>query len=291
MLSYLLISGLAIGALYALIAIGIVLVYKATGIVNFAHGELFMVSGFFAYTFHVLLGLPYAVALILALGAAFLLGIVIERVAYRPLMRANYVSLVLATVGIAFILRGIARNLWGGLGDYLAFPPLLGPQPIILGSIILVPQQLFALGGALLAMAALALFFAATRAGKAMQATADNPKAATLVGIRVDLVYMITFGVGALAAAGAAVLMAPLTLLYPDMGFAMFIKGFAAAALGGLTSLPGAVLGGVLIGLVEALAGGYIHSKFMDVSAFVVIMAVLVFRPTGLLGARAMRKV
>jgi branched-chain amino acid transport system permease protein len=289
--SYLLLSGATTGALYALIALGIVIVNKATGVINFAHGELLMVSGFIAWTLHVSLALPYSVSLLLTVAAGFAIGVVTERIAFRPLMKADLVSLVLATVGLSFMLKGIARVIWGGKADYLSFPPLTSSDPILVGSIMIIPQQIAVLIGAMVVMVIFAAFFRLTRAGKMMQATADNAKAATLVGIRIDRIYMLSFGTGAAIAAAAAVLMAPLTLLYPDMGFAFFIKGFAAAVLGGLTSLPGAVLGGISIGIIEALAGGYIHSSFIEVSAFIVIMVVLVVRPTGLLGFNGLRRV
>ena len=290
MLAYLVLGGLTSGALYALVALGIVLVYKATGTINFAHGEFLMISGFLAYTLYVIVGLPYLASILGAVVLGFLLGMLAERVAFRPLMRANMVSLVLATVGVSFILKGCGRMLWGGRGDYLAFPPLLPPDPIIIGDIILVPQQLVVLAGAAVVMVAFGLFFRLTRVGKTMQATADNPKAARLVGVRVEQVHMLAFGVGAAVAGAAAALMAPITLLYPDIGFALFIKGFAAAVLGGLNSMGGALLGGLIIGIVESLAGGYIATSFLEVSAFVVIMITLIVKPSGLLGSIAVRR-
>jgi branched-chain amino acid transport system permease protein len=291
LLGYLLLSGVTTGALYALIALGIVVVNKATGVINFAHGELFMVSGFIAWTLHVPLGMPYGVALVLAVAAGFAIGILTDRIAFQPLINADLVSLVLATVGLAFMLKGTARLIWGGKADYLSFPPLTQADPILLGPLMIIPQQIVVFLGALAVMAAFAAFFRLTTAGKMMQATADNAKAAKLVGIRTDRVYMMAFGVGSAVAAAAAVLMAPLTLLYPDMGFLLFIKGFAAAVVGGLFSLPGAVLGGVLVGIVESLAGGYIHSSAMEVAPFLVIMAVLILRPTGLLTIGKARRV
>jgi branched-chain amino acid transport system permease protein len=289
--SYLLLSGATTGALYALIALGIVIVNKATGVINFAHGELLMVSGFIAWTLHVSLALPYSVSLLLTVAAGFAIGVVTERIAFRPLMKADLVSLVLATVGLSFMLKGIARVIWGGKADYLSFPPLTSSDPILVGSIMIIPQQIAVLIGAMVVMVIFAAFFRLTRAGKMMQATADNAKAAMLVGIRVERVYLMAFGVGAAVAAAAAVLMAPLTLLYPDMGFPLFIKGFAAAVVGGLTSLPGAVLGGLLVGITESFAGGYIDSSMTEVSPFIAIMLILVFRPTGLFSLRAARRV
>jgi branched-chain amino acid transport system permease protein len=291
LLGYLLVSGVTTGALYALIALGIVVVNKASGVINFAHGELFMVAGFVAWTLHVPLGLPYGVALVGAVTFGFLLGLLTDRIAFRPLMSTDLVSLVLATVGLSFILKGTARLIWGGKADYLSFPPLTQAAPIMIGPLMIIPQQLVVTAGALVVMIAFAAFFRLTIAGKMMQATADNAKAAKLVGIRTDRVHMMTFAVGSAIAAAAAVLMAPLTLLYPDMGFLLFVKGFAAAVVGGLTSLPGAVLGGVLVGIVESLAGGYIHSSAMEVAPFLVIMAVLIVRPTGLLTFVKVRRV
>jgi branched-chain amino acid transport system permease protein len=289
--SYLLMSGVTTGALYALVALGIVVVNKATGVINFAHGELFMFSGFIAWTLHVQLGLAYPAALLAACAAGFAMGWATDRIAFRPLVKADVVALVLATVGLAFILKGAARMIWGGKADYLSFPPITAPEPVMIGALMVIPQQLAVLAGALVVMGLFAAFFQLTRAGKMMQATADNARAATLVGIETQRVYTLAFGTGAAIAAAAAVLMAPLTLLYPDMGFPFFIKGFAAAVLGGLASLPGAVVGGLVIGLIEAFAGGYIHSSLTEVSAFVVIMLVLVLRPTGLLGLARARRV
>jgi branched-chain amino acid transport system permease protein len=291
MFSYLLATGITTGALYALVALGIVIVYKATEVLNLAHGELFMLGGFLAYTFHVMAAIPYIPSLLLAVTCTFGVGILMDRIAYRPLMKHGLVSVLLATIGFSFILKGIARIVWGGKGDYLAFPPLISPEPIRVAGIMVMSQQLVVLGAAVVVMVAFAVFFKTTRFGKWMQATASNPRAATLVGIRTGRVYMYTFAVGAAVAGAAAVLMAPLTLLYPDIGFILFIKGFAAAVLGGLTSVPGAIVGGLLVGILEQLAAGYVHTSFQDVSAFVVIMFSLIFLPTGILGMRGIRRI
>jgi branched-chain amino acid transport system permease protein len=284
MFSYLLVSGVTTGALYGLVALGIVIVYKATRAVNFAHGDLFMFGGFTAYTLHVMWGVWYVPTLLTTVVLAFLLGMLVERVAFRPLMERSLVSVLLATIGLSFILKGAARYIWGGKGDYLPFPRLVDSPPIIMGDVIVEVQQLVVLGGAVGIMLLLAIFFKATRIGKMMQATADNAKAAKLVGVRTGQIYMFTFAIGAAVAAAAAGLMAPLTLLYPDLGFILFIKSFAAAVLGGLTSVTGAIVGGLIMGIVEVMAGGYISTQLQDVSAFIVIMAVLIFMPSGLFG-------
>jgi branched-chain amino acid transport system permease protein len=291
MFTYLLVGGVTTGALYALVALGIVIVYKATATVNFAHGALFMIGGFIAYTFHVMWGLPYVLSLLLTVACCFILGALADRIAFRPLMEQSLTGVLVATIGLYFVLTGIARSVWGGKGDYLPFPPLVTLKPIIVGDLILLPQQLIVLGGALAVMLVFAAFFRFTRAGKMMQATADNARAAKLVGIRTSLIYMYTFAVGSAVAGAAAVLMAPITLLYPDIGFVLFITAVAAAALGGLTSLPGAVVGGLLMGIIETMAAGYLNTSFQDVSAFIVIMFVLIFMPSGIFGARGLRRV
>lgn len=289
--SYLLLGGLTSGALYALVALGLVVVNKSTGIVNFAQGELFMFCGFLAWTVHVQFGLAYPFAILAAIVGGFILGVGTDRAAFRLLDKTDVVGLVLATVGLAFVLRGTARVIWGGKGDYLSFPPITSPDPVMIGSIMIIPQQVAALVGAVAIMLAFAAFFKFTRAGKIMRATADNAKAATLVGITVQNVYTVAFGTGAAIAGAAAVLAAPLSLLYPDMGFAFFIKGFAAAVLGGLNSLGGAVVGGLLVGIIESMAGGYIHSSMMEVAPFILIMLVLIICPTGILSLYKARDV
>ncbi len=291
MFSYLMATGITTGAFYALVALGIVIVYKSTEVVNLAHGELFMVGGMLAYTCHVMAGIPYLPSLVLAVAAAFVVGILTERIAYRSVLQHGLASVLVATIGVSFILKGIARYIWGGKGDYLSFPPVVSPEPLQFGNIMIMSQQLVVLLAAVLVMLAFAVFFKRTRAGKWMQATASNPKAAMLCGLRIDRIYMYTFAVGAAVAGAAGVLMAPLTLLYPDVGFVLFIKGLAAAVLGGITSIPGAVVGGLLLGLIEQLAAGYLHSSIQDVVAFLVIMFALSFLPTGLLGARGVRKI
>jgi branched-chain amino acid transport system permease protein len=290
MLENLVASGIVMGAFYALLALGIVIVHKATNVVNFAHGEMLMIAAFATYALHTQLGLNYGSALVIAIVAAGILGAVTFELSYRPLMKDGLVSILLAMVGLAFVLRGAARTLWGGKGDYLTLDPVLPSNPIFLGTIALVPQQLLALAGAGVAFAGLGILFMKTQLGKSMRATADNPKAALLLGVRVDRVRLYAFMMSAAIAGLTAVLMAPLTLIYPDMGFALFVKAFAAAALGGLNSPVGAVVGGLILGVVEQLGAGYIDSSLQQISGFLVIMFTLIFLPTGLFGATATRR-
>ena len=222
----------------------------------------------------------------------FLLGVLCDRTVYRPLIKAPALTMVLATVGFSFLIKGIARFFWGARegGDYVAFPAAVDPAPIPIGGIMVFPQQLLVLGGAFFFVVVFTIFFRRTLWGKMMQATAENATAAFLSGIRVERVYTMTWGTGACIASAAAVLMAPLTLLSPDVGFNLLLRAFAATVLGGLGSMPGAIIGGFLVGIIESLAGGYVHTGLQEVSAFIIIIVVLVFRPAGLFGIRRLRE-
>lgn len=291
LLAYLLASGITSGALYALVAVGLVICYRTTGHINFSQGELFMIGGFLAFTFHVLFDLPYVLSLVLAVISGGLLGLITDRVVYRSLIKAPPIAMVVATIAFSFILKGIGRYFWGGQGDIVPFPPIADPSPVMVLDIPVFPQQLVVLLCAVASMAVLTLFFRATRSGKVMQATAESPRAAFLVGIRVERVYSLTWAVSAAMAALAAVFMAPLTQLTPDIGLNLLLKAFAATILGGLGNMPGAIAGGFLVGIGENLAAGYIDSSAQDAAAFVTIMIVLVVRPTGLFGVRGVREV
>ena len=254
MFAYLLASGLTLGALYALAAVGLVIVVKATSVVNLAQGEMFMFGGFFGFLFHVQLGLPYLPSLLLAVAAAFVMGGLVYHAAFRPLMKSGLVSVLLASIAVSFILKGVARAIWGGVGDYFVSADVLGPvDPVRRRHRAAAAARRAGIEPRPPHRRCILLRF--TDTGKWMQAMADNVKAATLVGIPIDRLQHLTFALGAGAAGAAAVLMAPLTQLYPDIGFGIFVKAFAGAALGGLSSLPGAVLGGFLVGLIEYVRG------------------------------------
>lgn len=291
LLTYLLVSGITSGAMYALVAVGLVICYRTTGHLNFSHGEMYMIGGYFAFTFHVMWGVPYVPSLLLAVAAGAAMGLLSDRLVFRRLIKAPPMAMVVATVALSFLLKGIARFVWGGQGEFIPFPSIVSTAPVQIMGITVFPQQTVVLGVGLLAMVALTILFRSTRAGKTMQATAESQRAAYLVGIRVERVYTATWAAAAALATLAAVLMAPLTQLTPDVGFSLLIKALAATVLGGLGNMPGAIVGGFVIGITEALAAAYIDSTAQDVSAFVVIMLVLVIRPTGLFGARGQRDV
>ena len=276
-------SGLTVGAIYALVALGFSIIYNASRAINFAQGEFVMIGGMSAVTL-VGAGFSLAAAVPLAVLAAVLVGLLLEKLAIEPARKADTVTLIIITIGAALFLRGLAQLVWDKRVH--ALPAFSGDKPLqFLGATVL-PQSLWVLGGAGLAVAGLSWFFGRTLFGKAMLATSYNPLAAQLVGINTRTVLLASFGLAAMLGALAGVLIAPITFTSYDSGIMLGLKGFAAAMLGGLGSFSGAVLGGLLLGLAEGLGAGFISSAYKDAIAFVIILGVLFFMPGGLLGAR-----
>ena len=276
-------SGLTVGAIYALVALGFSIIYNASRAINFAQGEFVMIGGMSAVTL-VGAGFSLAAAVPLAVLAAVLVGLLLEKLAIEPARKADTVTLIIITIGASLFLRGLAQLVWDKRVH--ALPAFSGDKPLqFLGATVL-PQSLWVLGGAGLAVAGLSWFFGRTLFGKAMLATSYNPLAAQLVGINTRTVLLASFGLAAMLGALAGVLIAPITFTSYDAGIMLGLKGFAAAMLGGLGSFSGAVLGGLLLGLAEGLGAGFISSAYKDVIAFVIILGVLFFMPGGLLGAR-----
>ena len=276
-------SGLTAGAIYALVALGFSIVFNASRAINFAQGEFVMIGGMSAVML-VGLGLPLAAAVPLAVLAAVLVGLLLEKLAIEPAAKADTVTLIIITIGAALLLRGLAQLVWDKRVHSL--PAFSGDQPLNLLGATVLPQSLWVLGGAAAAVAALSWFFGRTLFGKAMLATSYNPLAAQLVGINTRTVLLASFGLAALLGALGGVLIAPIAFIAYDSGIMLGLKGFAAAMLGGLGSFTGAVLGGLLLGLAEGLGAGFVSSAYKDAIAFVVILAVLFVLPGGLLGAR-----
>lgn len=286
----LVVAGLANGSLYALVALGLVLIYKTQDVVNFAHGEILMVGAFIGYTGFAFIKLPYPLAFLIAVLIGGVLGAVIERTAFRRLAHHHHITLAMVTVGLSFFLKGAARLPFGG--DIYTFPPAFGSAgPIVLGSAIIAPQNLLTIGAALALTVLLFGFFRFTTMGKQMRATQQNITGAKIVGIDTGRVFSVTWGLAAAIGAAAGVLAAPISLLYPDMGTTFLLKGFAAAVLGGFDSVPGAVIGGFIVGIVEMLFGGYVSTAFQQVSAFFIIIVILFVRPHGLFGRKPVTRV
>lgn len=286
----LIVAGLANGSLYALVALGLVLIYKTQDVVNFAHGEILMIGAFIGYTAFDVLHLPYAVSFLAAVLLGGVMGAVIERVAFRRIAHHHHITLAMVTVGLSFALRGGARVPYGM--DIYTFPPVFGASPPIqVGSAIIAPQSLVTIGAALVLSAALLLFFRLTTVGKQMRATQQNLAGATIIGIDTGRIFSVTWALAAAVGAGAGVLAAPISLLYPDMGTGFLLNGFAAAVLGGFESIVGAIVGGLLVGVIQMLFGGYVSTAFQHISAFCIIIVVLFVRPHGLFGRKPIHRV
>ena len=281
-------GGLTAGAIYALVALGFSIVFNASGAINFAQGEFVMIGGMSAVAL-LATGVPLPLAVLLALAAAVLVGLLLEKLAIEPARGAGTVTLIIITIGASLFLRGLAQLVWDK--RIHALPAFSGEQPQrFLGASVL-PQSLWVLAVTALAVLALSWFFGRSLFGKAMRATSYNPLAARLMGIQTRSVLLVSFGLAALLGALGGVLTAPITFTSYDSGVMLGLKGFSAAMLGGLGSFAGAVLGGLLLGLLEGLSAGFVSSAYKDAIAFVVILLVLFLLPGGLLGARRIERV
>lgn len=289
MFGQLVVSGLVQGCIYAVVALGMSVLFRSTGVVNFGYGAFFMAGAFALYVFAEVMGLGFVLAFVAAIIVLALAGMAFERVLVRPIIHGPHVTVAMMTVAISYLLTGTARFFWGQ--EVLPMPPVFDLPPIFVGNVVLTAQDLLIVAGCLVLVAAFFVFFSRTRLGKLMQAASQVPRGASLVGINVPGFHMVMWGVAAAIAAIAGALVAPVTLLYPDMGAHLLVKAFAAMTLGGFGHLGGAVLGGLLIGLAEQLAGGYISTTLIDIFAYLVIIAVLIVFPHGLLGRKETTRV
>ena len=281
-------SGLTNGAIYALAALGFSLIFNASGVINFAQGEFIMLGGVCAVML-TSAGVPLPFAILLAVLAVSLVGLLLEKLAIEPAGDADVVSLIIITIGASIFLQGVAQVLFGK--GQRALAPFTGDAPIVIGGASLLPQSLWMIGTGAVIVLLLAWFFGRTRLGKAVLATAHNRLAARLVGINTRHVLALSFVLSAALGAIAGVVSAPITLTSYDVGILVGLKGFVAATLGGLGSGVGAVVGGLILGLMEALAAGYISSAYKDAVPFVLIILILFFMPRGLFGARVTERV
>lgn len=286
----LIVAGLANGSLYALVALGLVLIYKTQDVVNFAHGEVLMIGAFVGFTAYQILGWQYPVAMLAAIVVCGVLGAVTERIAFRRIAHHHHITLAMVTVGLSFAFKGLARIPFGR--DIYTFPPILGDvPPLIIGTAVISPQSLITIGVAVLLTILLFFVFRVTTIGKQMRATQQNLTGAKIVGINTGRVFSVTWALACAIGAAGGVLAAPVSLLYPDMGTNFLLKGFAAAVLGGFESIPGAIIGGLAIGIIEMLFGGYVSTAFQHISAFCIIIVVLFIRPHGLFGRKPIHRV
>jgi branched-chain amino acid transport system permease protein len=278
-----LLTGLTVGAIYALVALGFAIIYNASHVINFAQGEFVMIGGMATAAF-VQSGLPLPLAALLAVAGATLVGLALEKLAVEPARGAPVVTLIIITIGASILLRGLASLVWDK--KIHSVPAFTGETPIQLGGATLLPQTLWVLGATVVTVALLWWFFNRTLTGKAILAVSHNRLAAQLMGISVRRVLLVSFGLSAALGALAGVLIAPISFTSWDVGVMLGLKGFAAAILGGMGSGPGAIIGGLALGLIESLGAGYLSSAYKDVFAFIIILAALIFLPDGLAGRR-----
>ncbi len=287
LLAQVVISGLTLGSLYALVGLGFVVIYRATKVVNFAQGEMLMLGAMAALYFHADLSLPYSLAFLFAVICCGVFGAVLERIAYRPLLNAPVITLILATVAVGQMMRAAVRILRGS--EVSRFPSVLPAEPFLIAGVAVTPLSLSIIVIALLLVGGFMLFFRKTRIGKGMEATSENREAALLVGISVNRTFSLIWAISSGLAAAAGVLLAPLIIITPEMG-TIGIKGFIGAILGGFTSIPGAIAGCFLLGVIENLGGVYVASSMKDVIAFCVLVLVLTVRPQGLFGSEESKR-
>jgi len=284
------VSGVAQGCIYGLIALGFVLIYKATETVSFAQGDLMMVGAFIGLACMTFLGFPFWLAVPAAIAGMALLGFATERLVIRPILGEPAFSIVMLTVGIGYVARGLITMIPGIGTETHALPVPYKDLAFRLGGVILAAEQLVIIGVTALLCALLFVLFRYTRIGVAMQAASQNQIAAYYMGIPVKRLNSLVWALAAMVAAVAGLLLAPVTFVHANMGF-VGLKAFPAAVVGGFGSLPGAIVGGLVIGIVESLSGFYLPEGFKDIAAYVVVLIMLMVRPNGLFGERLRKKV
>lgn len=276
------ITGVTIGSIYAMVAIGFNIIYNATDVLNFAQGEFVMVGGMSMIMFHETFGINMPLSFSLAVGVGILVGILFERLTIHPLKNPSLVTLILITIAVSIILKGLAMVAWGK--DSYPLPPFSGADPIQVWGAAILPQILWVIGITVVVVLLLTYLFRFTMLGKALRACAINREAASLMGINVKAMITLTFAMSAAIGAVAGIIITPITLMEYDRGPMLGIKGFSAAIVGGVGNSFGAVAAGLIIGIVESFCAGFISSGYKDALAFLIMILVLFFKPGGLLG-------
>ncbi len=286
----LLISGIAQGCIYGLIALGFVLIYKATETVSFAQGDLMMVGAFGGLAAMTALGFPYWLAVPSAIVAMMLVGLLIERAVIRPILGQPAFSIVMLTIGVGYVLRGFITMIPDVGTDTHTLPVPYAGQVLRAGALVLSAEQLVVIGSTAVLCVLLFALFRYSTLGIAMQASSQNQLAAYYMGIPVKRLNGLVWGLAAAVAAIAGLLLAPITFVHANMGY-IGLKAFPAAVVGGFSSLPGAIVGGLVIGIVEAVSGFYLPEGFKDIAPYVVVLLMLLLKPNGLFGDKLRKKV
>ena len=290
-----LVNGITLGGVYALIAVGYTMVYVVIQLINFAHGEIYMLGAFLAYTLVAVVGMPFFPAFILTLLICAVLGVVLDFVAYRPLRKAPRLAALITAIGMSIFLQNMAMLIWGSqIKSYPRdiLPAFFSESALTFGDVTLSWLQLFILFITLLFMIILHLTIHKTRIGMAMRAISQDKTASALMGIGVNRVISFTFAIGSAMGGMAGILVGLYyNAIFPTMGYVAGIKAFAAAVLGGIGSVPGAMLGGGVLGIAEVMGAGYISSEYRDGISYAVMIAVILFKPSGLIGKQNAEKV
>lgn len=284
-----LINGLSLGAIYALIALGYTMVYGIAQLINFAHGDIIMVG---SYLVLILLnqGIALPIAIAVSIFGCVILGVVIEKIAYKPLRHASRISLLITAIGVSYLLQNLCQLIMGA--NPMSFPTIITMAPIKLGPLTITGNMAITLGVSIVLMVALDQFVKKTKLGKAMRATSEDSEAASLMGINVNKTISITFAIGSALAAIAGILWASnYPQIKPTMGSLPGIKAFIAAVIGGIGIIPGAVLGGFILGIVETFTKAYLSTQFADGLVFIILILMLVFKPNGISGKNVKEKV
>lgn len=285
-----LINGLRIGSIYALIALGYSMVYGIAKMINFAHGDIIMVGAYALYVFVVLLKIPVVAAVIFTIGLCAVIGIIIERIAYKPLRKAPPLAVLITAIGVSFFLQNASLLIFGA--NPIKFKSIINVETVKIGDIAIAGITVVTLLVTLVTMLLLTVFINKTKAGSAMRAVSEDKGAAQLMGINVNRTISMTFAIGsALAAVAGILFLSQYQSLKPTMGALPGIKAFVAAVLGGIGSVPGAMLGGILLGIIESISKAYISSEISDAIVFGVLILMLLLKPSGLLGKKRIEKV
>lgn len=285
-----LINGLRMGSIYALIALGYSMVYGIAKMINFAHGDIIMVGAYTLYVFVVLLKLPVIAAVLLTIGLCAVIGIVIERIAYKPLRKAPPLAVLITAIGVSFFLQNASLLIFGA--NPIKFKSIINVKTVRIGNVAIAGITIVTLTVTLVIMLFLTVFINKTKAGRAMRAVSEDKGAAQLMGINVNKTISMTFAIGsALAAVAGILFLSQYQSLKPTMGALPGIKAFVAAVLGGIGSVPGAMLGGILLGIIESISKAYIASEISDAIVFGVLILMLLLKPSGLLGKKRIEKV
>jgi branched-chain amino acid transport system permease protein len=283
------ITGMTIGSIYAMVAIGFNIIYNVTEAINFAQGEFVMLGGLIMVFFRVALNIPVPLSLLMTILVVTAVGMLLDRLAIRPLAKPTVLTMVIATIGASFFIRGAAMMIWGK--NPYDLPPFSGREPISFLGATVQPQGLWVLAFLVIVVIILTFFFDRTIMGKALRACAVNPNASSLVGIKVKQMVLVSFALSAAVGALGGIVITPISLMEYDRGAMLAVKGFSACVLGGIGNFPGAVIGGLLIGLIESFGAGLVSSGYKDVFALLLLLLVLFARPSGLLGSAEVSKI